>query len=201
MLLLKTDAPSDSALWQYQLKLDGYRAIAFKTGGNLHLRSRNNKDFALRYPAVVAGLAKLPDEAVIDGDVVAFDEDGKPSFNALQNYGTAPAPVVFYVFDVMVLAGKDVMSEPLDKRQKLLETKVLPKLKEPCRYAGSLDAKLSDLVSGVYEKATLLYVARTRNGFTRRHVPRYSRSLRGWRSRSVRSRICRSHAADAGARG
>src|SRR5688572_5451379 len=116
MLLLKTDAlPDDASRWEYQLKLDGYRAIAFKTGGKFHLRSRNNKDFALRYPAVVAGLAKLSDETVIDGEVVAFDAEGKPSFNALQNYGSAPAPVVFYVFDVMVLAGKDVMSEPLEE--------------------------------------------------------------------------------------
>jgi bifunctional non-homologous end joining protein LigD len=150
MLLLKTDAlPDDAARWQYQLKLDGYRAIAFKTGGKLHLRSRNNKDFALRYPAVVAGLAKLPDETLIDGEVVAFDEDGKPSFNALQNYGSAPAPVVFYVFDVLVLGGTDVMAEPLARRQALLEKRVLPKLKEPVRYTGTLDARLADLIASV----------------------------------------------------
>jgi DNA ligase D-like protein (predicted ligase) len=150
MLLLKTDQlPDDSKRLIYQLKLDGYRAIAFRSGGKIYLRSRNNKDFALRYPSVVDGLAKLPDETVIDGEVVAFDEDGKPSFNALQNYGSAPGPVVFYVFDVMVLAGKDLMSEHLEKRQKLLETKVLPKLKEPCRYTGSLDATLSDLIASV----------------------------------------------------
>jgi len=223
MLLLKTDAlPDNPARWEYQLKLDGYRAIALKTGGVTYLRSRNDKDFSARYPAVVDGLAKLPDETVIDGKVVAFDEEGKPSFNALQNYGTAPGPVIFYVFDVMVLAGNDVTSEPLAKRQALLEKKVLPKLKEPCRSTGSLDAKLSDLVAsvkaqgleglvakrrdsryepglrsgawqkmrvnqgqefviggythgtknfdalvfGVYDKGKLLYVARTRNGFT-----------------------------------
>ncbi len=90
MLLLKTDSlPDNPAQWRYELKLDGYRAIAFKTGGTLHLRSRNNKDFAIRYPAVVGGLAKLPDETIIDGEVVAFDEEGKPSFNALQNYFSA----------------------------------------------------------------------------------------------------------------
>jgi DNA ligase D-like protein (predicted ligase) len=223
MLLLKADVlPDDATRWEYQLKLDGYRAIAFKTGGGLHLRSRNNKDFALRYPTIVAGLAKLPDETVIDGEVVAFDEEGRPSFGALQNYGSAAAALVFYVFDVMVLAGKDVMSEPLEKRRKLLEQKVLTKLEEPCRYVGSFDAALHDLIAsvktqgleglvakrrnsryepgmrsgawqkmrvnrgqelviggythgtrtfdalvlGVYEGAKLLYVARTRNGFT-----------------------------------
>src|SRR5687767_13043091 len=99
MLLLRADALPDDARWTYQLKLDGYRAIAFKAKGRLHLRSRNDKDFSLRYPAVINGLANLPDETVIDGEIVAFDEEGRPSFNALQNYGSSPGAVVLYVFD------------------------------------------------------------------------------------------------------
>ena len=75
------------------------------------MRSRNDNDFSLRYPAVVDGLASLPDETVIDGEVVAFDAEGRPSFNVLQNYGSSSAPVVFYVFDVMVFRGKDLMSD------------------------------------------------------------------------------------------
>lgn len=150
MLLLRTDVlPDDSKRWAYQLKLDGYRAIAYKAQGKLYLRSRNDNDFRLRYPKVVDGLAALPDDTVIDGEVVAFDEEGRPSFNVLQNYGSSSAPVVFYVFDVMVLRGKDVMSEPLEQRLSLLETKVLPKLKEPVRYAGFLNATLPDLVASV----------------------------------------------------
>jgi bifunctional non-homologous end joining protein LigD len=94
------------------LKLDGYRAIAFKRNGAIHLRSRNDNDFNARYPAVTEALKKLPDNTVIDGEIVAFDEEGRPSFNALQNYGSAPGPVVYYVFDVMVLAGQNVMRDP-----------------------------------------------------------------------------------------
>jgi bifunctional non-homologous end joining protein LigD len=150
MLLLKTDAlPDDAARWEYQLKLDGYRAVAYKTGGTLYLRSRNDKDFRQRYPAVVAGLAGLPDETVVDGEIVAFGEDGRPSFSALQNFGSGGGAVVFYVFDVMVLAGRDVLPEPLEVRQQLLRTKVLPKLREPVRHAGAFDAKLSDLIASV----------------------------------------------------
>ena len=89
MLLLRTDhLPDDSARWSYQLKFDGYRAVAFKTGGRVHLRSRNDNDFSVRYPAVVRGLAKLPSETVIDGELIALADDGRPSFNALQNYGS-----------------------------------------------------------------------------------------------------------------
>jgi DNA ligase D-like protein (predicted ligase) len=150
MLLLRTDAlPSDPSRWTYQLKLDGYRAIAYKLSGKLYLRSRNDNDFAARYPSVARGLVGLPDDTVIDGEIVAFNEEGRPSFNALQNQGLSAGPVVFYVFDVMVLRGKDVMSEPLERRQALLEKSVLPKLKEPVRYAGALDAPLPDLIASV----------------------------------------------------
>jgi bifunctional non-homologous end joining protein LigD len=73
MLLLRTEAlPDDPARWEYQLKLDGYRSIAFKTGEKLHLRSRNDKDFSLRYPDVLKGLTRVPDETMIDGEIVAL---------------------------------------------------------------------------------------------------------------------------------
>src|SRR5919197_395065 len=136
MLLLRTDSIPDGGEWLYELKLDGYRAIAFKHNGAVNLRSRNNNDFSARYPGVVKGLAKMPDNTVIDGEVIAFDDDGRPSFNALQNYGSAAAPVIYYVFDVMVLAGRDVMREPLERRRELLEKRVLPKLTEPVSYAS-----------------------------------------------------------------
>ena len=150
MLLLRTDAlPDEGQRWEYQLKLDGYRAVAFKTGGRLHLRSRNDNDFALRYPALLKGLTKLPDDTVIDGEVVALDPEGRPSFNLLQNHGSERIPLVYFVFDVMVLGGRDVMREPLTVRRGLLETKVLPTLAEPVRYAAPLDASLSVLVQSV----------------------------------------------------
>ena len=150
MLLLRTDAlPKDAGDWEYQLKLDGYRAIAFKTRGRVQLRSRNDNDFSIRYPAIVQGLAKLPDETVIDGEVIALDEDGRPSFSVLQNYGSSKAPVVYFVFDLMMLAGQDVMNQPLTERRQLLERKVLPRLTDPVRYAGPLAATLPVLIESV----------------------------------------------------
>src|SRR4029453_2774577 len=85
MLLLRTDSLPAGEQWLYELKLDGYRAVAFKRNGGVHLRSRNEKNFNGSYPAVVAALARLPDDTVIDGEIVAFDEEGRPSFSALQN--------------------------------------------------------------------------------------------------------------------
>ena len=150
MLLLRADTlPDDPKRFAYQLKLDGYRAIAFKSAGAVHLRSRNNKDFSLRYPDVLEGLPKLPDDTMIDGEVVALDDDGPPSFNTLQNAGSSPTHVQYYVFDVMMLGGKNVMHDTLEDRRTLLERKVLPKLKEPVRYAAPLDASLPDLIHSV----------------------------------------------------
>jgi bifunctional non-homologous end joining protein LigD len=164
MLLLSTDRlPDAPASWDYQLKLDGYRAIAFKSNDKIHLRSRNDNDFRTRYPSVVRGLAKLPDETVIDGEVVALGADGRPSFGALQNATSAQAAIVYYVFDVMVLAGRDVTAEPFTVRRELLEQKVLPTLAEPVRYAGSLDARLPDLIHAVKTQGFEGLVAKRRN--------------------------------------
>jgi bifunctional non-homologous end joining protein LigD len=150
MLLLRTDRlPDDGQRWEYQLKFDGYRAIAFKTAGRVHLRSRNDNDFSVQYSEVVKGLANLPDETVIDGEVIAFGDDGRPSFEILQNYGSSKAAVHYFVFDVMVLAGPDVMHEPLVTRRGLLENEILPMLSEPVRCAGPLDASLPVLVESV----------------------------------------------------
>jgi bifunctional non-homologous end joining protein LigD len=81
MLLLRTEKLPDGADWVRELKLDGYRALAFKNAGTVHLRSRNDNDFSLRYAGITKALQAMPDETVIDGEVVALDETGKPSFN------------------------------------------------------------------------------------------------------------------------
>jgi ATP-dependent DNA ligase len=85
MLLLSAETLPDGPGWSYELKLDGYRAIGIKTGGTVRLRSRNDKDFNGKYPRVARALEALPDETVVDGEVVALDSGGRPSFNALQN--------------------------------------------------------------------------------------------------------------------
>ena len=149
MLLLPARALPEGANWAYELKLDGYRALAVKTNGKVHLRSRNNKDFNARYPAIAQALAPLPDETVIDGEVVALDEFGRPSFNTLQNHGSAKVPIIYYVFDVLIVAGRDVMSERLSVRRDLLRNRILPKLGEPIRHCPELNASLADVVASV----------------------------------------------------
>jgi bifunctional non-homologous end joining protein LigD len=146
-----------------ELKLDGYRALAIKTGSSVQLRSRNNNDFGGRYPLLLKALTSMPDETVIDGELVALDESGRPSFNALQNYGSSRAPVFFYAFDVLILAGRSVMREALDTRRELLERRVLAKLREPVRYSQELTGKVSDLVQSVKAQGLEGLVAKRRD--------------------------------------
>jgi bifunctional non-homologous end joining protein LigD len=121
MLLLSTEKLPQGPDWLYEIKLDGYRALAIKTGGRVQLRSRNDNDFTTRYAPITAALRGLPDETVVDGEVVALDEEGRPSFHLLQNFRMSRAHLAFFVFDVLILQGRDVMGETLEKRRRLLE--------------------------------------------------------------------------------
>ena len=124
MLLLRTEKLPQGADWLYEIKLDGYRALAIKSGGKVQLRSRNDNDFTERYAPIASALRAMPDETVLDGEVTALDEEGRPSFNLLQNYGSSKAPLVFFVFDVLILRSRNVMTEPLSERRALLEKRV-----------------------------------------------------------------------------
>ena len=164
MLLLRTETlPDDPVRWLYELKMDGYRAVAYKSGGIVHVRSRNGNDFNRRYPGIPRGLAEIPDDTLIDGEVVALDAAGRPSFNALQNAAPPGTTIVYYVFDLMMLGGRDLTGERLEVRRQLLEREVLPKLAEPVRYIGELRAPLRDLIHSVKAQSFEGLVAKRRD--------------------------------------
>lgn len=154
MLLLRKESLPEGPEWLIELKLDGYRALAMKTGGKVQLRSRNDNDFSARYAGIVKALAAMPDETVIDGEVVALDEEGRPSFNTLQNHGSAAAPVHFFIFDLLILKGRNVMGEPLKERRRLLEKHVFPAMAEPIRYSPVLEGSLQELIRSVRRKVS-----------------------------------------------
>ena len=144
------EAPRAADAWAYEPKVDGYRVLAFVRDGTVRLQSRRGLDLTVAFPEVVAALADpAVGDMVLDGEILALDTDGRPSFNALQNSGSARAAVVYYVFDLMILGGVDLRREPLHRRRQLLEEKVLPKLSEPVRYTATLDAPLSVLIESV----------------------------------------------------
>src|SRR6516225_5655689 len=163
MLLLRTEKLPQGADWLYEIKLDGYRALAIKSGGKVQLRSRNDNDFTERYSSIAAALCTVPDETVLDGELTALDEEGRPSFHLLQNYVSSKAALFFFIFDVLILRGRNVMTEPLSERRALLEKHVLPKLVEPIRYSPELNAGLPQLIASVKSAGLEGLVAKRRN--------------------------------------
>jgi bifunctional non-homologous end joining protein LigD len=105
--------------WIYEVKFDGYRALLLKDGDKVRIRSRNDKDLTNGYPSVVtAGRRLNAEQAVVDGEIVAFDEKGHPSFQALQHRAAHPGHViVFYAFDLLHLDGIDLTTATLQERR------------------------------------------------------------------------------------
>jgi ATP dependent DNA ligase domain len=116
MQCLAVKRSPEGEAWEYELKLDGYRALAVKRDGLVTLFSRNRKRFKGRFPGIAAAFAKLPDNTIIDGEIVAMDESGRPSFSRLQNFSANAGSITFYAFDMPMWNGKDLRTQPLDKR-------------------------------------------------------------------------------------
>ena len=134
------DAAFDDPDWLFEIKWDGYRVEAVVRDGRARIWTRNQQD-AARYFPDLAGPAPWIDarEAIVDGEVVALDADGRPSFSLLQDRtgirtgrapGTkrpgAPAPVVYQAFDLLHLDGRSLLLVPLDERKRLLRSRLLP---------------------------------------------------------------------------
>lgn len=113
--------------WRLEVKLDGYRTIAVLRGGEIELWSRNHKSLTPDYPEIVAGLRSVRcRSAVIDGEIVALDAEGRSRFQLLQGRSlSAVRPViVFYVFDLLQLNGRSLLALPIETRQEALQTLV-----------------------------------------------------------------------------
>ena len=128
MMAQLTDRPAfDDPNWIFEIKWDGYRAIAEINKGDVKLYSRNGLTFDKAYPKVFDALKTVKKNATLDGEIVVFDEKGKPSFQKLQNYRSNDKYIIqYYVFDILTLDGKSLTSLPLLERKELLQ-KVIPK--------------------------------------------------------------------------
>jgi DNA ligase D-like protein (predicted ligase) len=107
--------------WIYEVKLDGYRALVMKEGDRIKIVSRKRNDLTATYPAVVAAARKLKAQtATLDGEIVALDGEGRPSFQALQHRASKAHAIVYYAFDLLHLNGEDLTALPLAARQERL---------------------------------------------------------------------------------
>jgi DNA ligase D-like protein (predicted ligase) len=139
----------DGGLWTYEAKFDGYRCLAAKRSGAVVLWSRRGNGFTGRFPEIARACEKLPPDTLIDGEVVAIDADGRPSFNALQ-HSRSNAYLQFYAFDVLVHRGRDVMGFALEARRELLED-ALQKVAYPVLHCVPFNAKPADLIRAAKE--------------------------------------------------
>ena len=118
-----------------RVEADGYRTLGTKNEGVPKVVSRKRKDLSARFSDVAVARARLPEEIVIDGDVVALDETGRPSFGALQN-GSRGTMLQFFGFDLLFIAGRNVQKRSLEERRQLLRRQVIPKIVNRCAAAS-----------------------------------------------------------------
>jgi len=161
--------------WIYEIKLDGFRTLAFINGTSVSLLSRNEKDFGARFPQILRAVKKLSTrDAIIDGEIVALDSKGRSSFQLLQAYdlGQEKPPILFYAFDLLRFEGKDLQKLPLTKRKALLE-KALKNAPSLVRNSEALDgdvklllkeAKRFGLEGLIGKRAGSVYEAGKRSG-------------------------------------
>jgi bifunctional non-homologous end joining protein LigD len=135
--------------WIYELKFDGVRALAIKDNREVKLISRSGKNLGSKYDELLEPLKNLQSkQAVLDGEIVALDENGRSSFQLLQSFqmaGVKKPPLFYYVFDLINLDGKDLTGVPLFQRKAMLET-LVAKVSPAIRFSPSIKADSARLM-------------------------------------------------------
>ena len=141
----------DGSQWIFEIKLDGYRALGIKSDHDVRLLSRRNNSFNRQYPLIVEALSELPEETIVDGEVVALDESGKPDFNLLQNFRSAASRIHFFVFDLLIYQGRDLTRLPLIERREIMRSAL--KFKSPrIRISDYVEASSTDMLRAVRQQ-------------------------------------------------
>src|ERR1700730_89636 len=137
--------------WIYEIKFDGYRALALRSGNQTRILSRNQKDLGKKFQTIADSIAALNvQDVVIDGEIVALDDKGRSSFQLLQgfNMGLVRPPIAFYAFDLLRLNGEDLQGLPIEERK----AKLAALLKNPppgIRYSASFTENIDELLTRV----------------------------------------------------
>ena len=159
------EKPPTTGNWIYELKFDGIRLIAVKDHNKASLLSRNQNDLSGRFPEIVQTVRNLcPDECVLDGEVVALDEEGRSSFQLLQarDMDGRKSPIYFYAFDLLQLNGKTLVSLPLEVRKNVLES-LCADAGNPIRYSGAIGGDANQLLKEVRRRGLEGIIGKLRN--------------------------------------
>ncbi|GGF28223.1 hypothetical protein GCM10011518_41910 [Flavobacterium limi] len=171
MLATLVNEPFDDPLWSYEVKWDGYRSMAYIHKGVVSLTSRNNKPFTDKYYPITNALEKWKNDAVLDGEILVLQEDGKADFSALQNWRSeADGHLVFYVFDILWYNGINLMELELSHRQLILK-QILPTNDDRIRLSQAFEggigffetAKKMGLEGIMAKRKDSLYIPDSRN--------------------------------------
>jgi bifunctional non-homologous end joining protein LigD len=157
--------PPATGDWIYELKFDGIRLIGVKRGEKVSLLSRNENELTARFPEIVEAIKALPTgECVIDGEVVALDEEGRSSFQLLQarEMEGRKTPVYFYAFDLLQIDGKSLVSLPLEARKNILE-RLCADAGDPIRYSGAIGGDAKRLLEEVKRRGLEGIIGKQRN--------------------------------------
>jgi bifunctional non-homologous end joining protein LigD len=139
MLARSADTPFSSQDWQFEIKLDGYRALAFLQQGKADLRSRNQQSLNTRFAPIQTALDQWKINAVIDGEIVVLDQEGRSTFSGIQQWSNKGGYLVYFIFDLLWLDGLDLTAEPLTRRQELLR-RLMPEHPQ-IRFCDHIDAE------------------------------------------------------------
>jgi len=165
MKALLVEAIPQGPHWIYEVKFDGVRALAIKTKNQITLLSRTNKELTKKYSPVAEGLAGLrPREFVLDGEIVAVDENGRSDFQLLQSYemaGGDKPPLFYYAFDLLEVDGKDYKSLALWQRKAILE-QMLKEGSSTIRFSQSIRGDSERLVREMQKRGLEGLVAKQR---------------------------------------
>lgn len=148
MMAKRTDKLPEGDQWTYEVKWDGYRALLLKSGDAVRLLSRKDNNLTSTYPAIASAAKQLrANSAILDGEIVALDPRGKPSFQALQHRSAhRNYAIVFYAFDLLHVDGIALMRLPLTERRKRLATLVKD---SGILLSDALQGKAKDVIEAV----------------------------------------------------
>ncbi len=140
----------EGSQWLWEIKLDGYRALAVKSDSNVTLFSRRRKSLNRQFPYIVEPLADLADGTVVDGELLAIDETGRPNFNLLQNSRSAASRIQFHIFDLLCYKNRDLTHLPLIERRALLKSLELRDTR--IRIVDYVESGATELLAAVREQ-------------------------------------------------
>jgi bifunctional non-homologous end joining protein LigD len=144
------ELPDNGHQWLYEIKLDGYRCLAGKDSRGVRLWSRRGNLLTKDFPNIARACAGLPADTLLDGEVVALDAKGRPSFNLLQHHRSKARAIRYYAFDILVYRGRGLLNVELAERRKLLAS-VVGDLSEDVKLSEAFDAAPADLIRSAKE--------------------------------------------------